>query len=580
MREIFTPRHSEEPGKVMPLGEAVRQAIVPGMILHISSGSDPNAALREIIRLFWGTEPGFTLIASGVTTPYVISLITCQLVKKVITSNCSYTYPTPRPIPLLQEAEKNGSIEIENWSLYSLEQRLMAAAMGVGFMPTKSIMGTSLAEDNVDSFKIISDPFNEENKLGIVKALEPDISIIHGCVADVYGNTILGPPYFSNLWGSRASRNGVIVTVEKIVSPEFIKEHSSLVKIPGYLVRSISEAPFGAHPQSLAGLAIGIEDDYSEDYDFIVNYQKVSRDPNHLDVWLKEWITDCPTQEDYLRKLGTEKIASLKEKASNVDWESELKAGRTLPVEEANSTEMMVVVAARRIQDKVFREGYQTILAGIGIPGLATWLAYYLLRKEGHYVDLLTGTGLVGYTPIPGDPFLMSPANVMTCTMLTDTIEVYGTFVGGARSKCLSVLGAAQIDRYGNINTLRIDNLFFIGTGGAADAINAQESLVVAKQSSQRLIERVPSISCLGDRVKTLVTNLGIMEKDEDEEFTLTSYYAGPGFKTQEISVREIRENCGWELKMTPSLEEIEAPTSDELTILRSLDPQRLFIGK
>ena len=582
MRDIFAPRRNEEQGKVMPLSKAIRQAITPGMELHVSSGNDPNAALREIIRQFWGMEPKFTLISSGVTTPYVISLVHCQLVKKIIAANCSYTYPTPRPIPLLQEAEKKGSIEIESWSLYSLEQRLMAAALGLGFMPTKSIVGTSLAEDNADSFKLISDPFNGKTKLGIVRALEPDISLIHGCVADAYGNTILAPPYFTSLWGARASKNGGIVTVEKLVSSEFIREHSSLVKIPGYLVRSVSVVPFGAHPQGLAGMAIGIEEGYSEDYDFIVGSQKVSREPSQFDAWLKEWITDCQTQENYLQKLGTKRITSLKEKTGRDTGDSELESDlKITTTEEANPTEIMVVTAARSIKSKVIQGGYKTILAGIGVPGLAAWLAYYLLRKEGNNVDLLTGTGLVGYAPRPGDPFLMSPANVMTCTMLTDTVEVYGTFVGGARNKCLSVLGAAQIDQYGNINTLKIDDLFFIGTGGAGDAINARESLVVAKQSPERLKEKVPSVSCPGNKVKTLVTNLGVFEKlDKNEEFTLTKYFAGPGFLTQEARVSEIRKNCGWELKTAQTLEEVGAPTVDELAILRSLDPQRLFIGK
>jgi len=583
MREIFELPGDEGQGKVVPLSEAILQATTPGMRLHICLGNDPNAALCEIIRQFWGTEPKFTLISSGVTTPYLISLIHCRLVKKIITANCSYTYPVPRPIPLLQEAEKKGLIEIESWSLYSLEQRLMAGALGTGFMPTKSIMGTSLAEENADSFQIVNDPFDGKTKQGVVRALEPDISLIHGCVADTYGNTILTPPYFTSLWGPRASKNGVIVTVEKLVSSEFIREHSSLVKIPGYLVRSVSVVPFGAHPQGSAGKAVGIDEGYSEDYDFILDYQEASQDPGKLDAWLNEWVIDCPAQEGYLRKLGSERITSLKRKASRNAWEYELGSNFTFisGAEESNPTEMMVVAAARDVKKKVIQGGYQTVLAGIGAPGLAAWLAYYLLQKEGHNVDLLTGTGLVGYAPRPGDPFLMTPSNLMTCKMLTDTVEVYGTFVGGARSKCLSVLGAAQIDKYGNINTQKINDLFFIGPGGGGDAINARESLVVARQSPERLIENVPFVTCPGNKVKTLVTNLGVFEKlEKDETFTLTKYFTGPGFLTREARVREIKENCGWELKIAQALEESEPPTAEELAILRSLDPQGLFIGK
>lgn len=579
MREIFELGEDEGQGKVMPLSEAIQGAIRHGMTLHVSTGNDPNAALREIISQFWGKDPQFTLVSSGVTTPYVISLIHCKLVKKVITTNCSYTYPTPRPIPLLQEAQRKGLIQIESWSLYSLEQRLMAGALGIGFMPTRSIMGTSLAEENADYFKVMSDPFDENTEIGVVKALEPDISLVHGCVADIYGNTILAPPYFTSIWGSRASKNGVIVTVEELVSSEFIRKHSSLVKIPAYLVRSVSVVPFGAHPQGLASQAIGINGGYSEDYDFILDYQKASTDIDRLNTWLNEWIVDCKAQQDYLGKLGDGRITYLKGKASSDALESGLEPASS--EEKLSPTAMMAIAAAREIKNEVMREGYETMLAGIGAPGLAAWLAYYLLQKEKRYVTLLTGTGLVGYAPRPGDPFLMSPSNVMTCRMLTDTVGVYGTFVGGARSKCLSILGAAQVDKYGNINTLKIDGLYFIGPGGAGDAINARETILVTRQSRERLIDKVPFVSCPGSRVKTLVTNLGVFSKiGEHEAFTLTKYFAAPGFLSQEARVREIKENCGWDLKVAEALEEIDPPTGEELAILRLLDPQRVFTSK
>src|SRR3972149_7792358 len=132
-------------GKVVPLPEAIADCVKPGMKLHMSSGAYANAALREVIRQHWGKAPGFTLISPGVTTPYKISLALSGLAKKIITSNYSYVYPTPRPIPLLQKMGKSGRIEIETWSLYSIEQRLMAGALGVGFMPARSLMGTDVA---------------------------------------------------------------------------------------------------------------------------------------------------------------------------------------------------------------------------------------------------------------------------------------------------------------------------------------------------------------------------------------------------------------------------------------------------
>ena len=356
------------------------------MKLHINIGANANAALREIIRQYRGKRPEFTLISSGVTTPDLINLIASGLVKKVITTNCSYLYPAPRPIPVLQKMHREGFIQIESWSLYSLEQRLMAAALGVGLMPTQSLIGSSLADENDDAFKVILNPFDEKERIGIVKSLAPDISIIHGCVADGEGNTILAPPYFASIWGPRASKGGVIVTVEKIVPTEFIRKHSTLVKIPGYLVKYVCPVTLGAHPQGLAAESIGVVEGYGEDYQFLLNFVEASRRSDRIKDWIEEWIIECPTQEYYLRKLGSDRITFLREKSDETSGRK-LESGSPSSF---NPAEMMIVAAAREIKKIVALRNYQTVLSGIGAPGLAAWLAFYLLKNEDHHIDLMT----------------------------------------------------------------------------------------------------------------------------------------------------------------------------------------------
>lgn len=246
-----------------------------------------------------------------------------------------------------------------------------------------------------------------------------------------------------------------------------------------------------------------------------------------------------------------------------------------------NSTEMMVVAGAREISSMVTPHGFETILAGIGSPALAAWLAFYLLKMKDESVNMMTGLGLVGYAPRPGDPFLMTLSNVMACSMLTDSTEVYGTFVGGANNQCLSVLGTAQIDQFGNINTVKIDGKPLIGLGGGGDAVNARETLIVARQSSRRFMEKIPYVGCVGKNIKTLVTDLGVFKKlGKDETFTLTKYFSTPSPGGKDERLGEIRARCGWEVKVAETLEEVPPPTKEELTILRSLDPGRQFIGK
>jgi glutaconate CoA-transferase subunit B len=281
--------------------------------------------------------------------------------------------------------------------------------------------------------------------------------------------------------------------------------------------------------------------------------------------------------------LGAERISFLRGRSSADAWKYDL--SESSPDLEAhprfNPTEMMVVAAAREISSVVLARGYQTMLAGIGSPGLAAWLAFYLLKKENEHIDMLTGLGLVGYAPRPGDPFLMNLPNVMTCTMLTDTVEVYGTLVGGANNQCISVLGTAQIDKYGNINTVKIGDTPFIGLGGAGDAVNARETIIVTKQSRKRFLEKLTFEGCSGQSIKTLVTDLGIFKKlGDDEIFTLTKYFKIPSIGGKKERLREISDRCGWTVKAAGVLKEVLPPTAEELVMLRALDPRGFFIGK
>ena len=104
--------------------------------------------------------------------------------------------------------------------------------------------------------------------------------------ADPQGNIILGSPYYMgpSTWGARASKEGVVATVEKIVSPDFIRKHSCLVSIPGHIVKSVSEVPFGAHPQGMNSLGLGIDGfrSYRPDIDFIGAYRDTVKDSAKL----------------------------------------------------------------------------------------------------------------------------------------------------------------------------------------------------------------------------------------------------------------------------------------------------------
>jgi acyl CoA:acetate/3-ketoacid CoA transferase alpha subunit len=253
-------------GKVASLHDAIENYVTPGMALHISLQA--GAATCELARQFWDRKPDFSLIMNMIGGHHALSLVHGGLVKKLIFATCADIYPRPYPNPVIQRVFKNNSCELENWSMLSLTQALMAGALNLPYTPTRSVIGSSLADDNKHAFKVVEDVFGSGEKIGLIKSICPDISIVHGWAADSMGNVILsGPP--RDAWAAKASRKGIIVCVEKLVGEDFIRNHSLLVKIPGSLVNAVCVAPRGAHPQNLNAQSLTEFESYGLDYAFL-----------------------------------------------------------------------------------------------------------------------------------------------------------------------------------------------------------------------------------------------------------------------------------------------------------------------
>ena len=565
-----------EPGaqnKLLPLKEAVRQCVKPGMKLHLAGGiGGPGAAICEIIRQYYGKNPGFELIQSTVSG-HAINLLHGNLIRKLIFSACVDISTSGRPSKIMQKVWAEKSIELENWSLCSLEQRLMAGAFGVSFMPTRAIAGSNMARDNRGAFKEIADPFGGKDKIGLVQAINPDISIVHGCVADENGNTILAIPYANDLWGPLASR-GVLVTVEKIVPTDSIRKHAALVKIPGHIVNAVAVAPLGLHPFSLANPGISDFNAYESDTEFLQDLHRAFDDSEKLDAWIKEWVIDCATPEDYLKKLGSQRVKALQKIAiAAVERPDFSSLPPTKP--EYSPEEMVLIASAREITKSVLKSQHRTILVGAGSRAIAVLLAYHQLRAKGYALEIISGNGQVGYEPQTGALGAQGLGVVYSSKMLTDTLTLQGVFVSGKNNRCLSVLGVGQIDKYGNTNsTLTAEGQFLVGSGGANDSANSQEVIVIVNQAKDRFAETLSYVTCPGDRVTTVVSTMGIFTKPTGKgELRLAACFPDPELSSLEDMIKQVHDNCGWQLKLADRVEEVPRPTPDELKMLRWLVP-------
>jgi acyl CoA:acetate/3-ketoacid CoA transferase beta subunit len=156
-----------------------------------------------------------------------------------------------------------------------------------------------------------------------------------------------------------------------------------------------------------------------------------------------------------------------------------------------------------------------------------------------------------------------------------------GIMMPNRRAPCLGTLSAAQVDKFGNLNTTSPEKKTLItGSGGANDVMSAaREVVLIMPQSRKRFVEKLPFITSPGAAAKTLVSTLGVFEKlGDDREFTLTSYFEDQLPKGKEMAIREIQEQCGWDLRTIDSPTKFPVPDDRDLVTLRLFDPDRYFL--
>jgi len=552
------------------IADAIDAHVRPGDAICMVTGHTRwTAAARELIRRWWGHDPGFTLVMPSLSSLGTL-FFRGGLVKKVITGYSGDTFPNFTPNPIFAAAYRSGEVEVEHWSFLAFAQRLEAAARGLPAIATRSIIGSSMAEN--DAFASVATPFGE---IGVLAPLVPDVTLLHAPVADRAGNVAVHPPLLEGVWGALAARRGAVVTVERVVDD--LRPWSHLVRIPAHKVLAVCEAPLGAHPGGLFTGDLPVEG-YGEDYEFWVDARAASRSDD-FDAWIRHWVLDVEDQHDYVERLGAERVAALRAKAAPDSWMID-RATYPPDVDAApNRWEQAAVWGARHLAERVLALGADAVLAGAGVANLAAWLAVAQARARGSQVQLTAEIGLWGYDPTPADPFVLNHRNFWRSTMLNDADTVLGMLVGGPGSTTLACLGGAQVDRFGNVNsTLIPGGAFLVGSGGGNDVASVcTEAIVVALLAPDRTPRECGYVTSPGRAVRALVTDLGTLEKREPAgELVLTAVPAGA--TTLRDRVDAARTACGWDLAVAPEVRELPAPTPEEVARLRSWDPRAWFL--
>ncbi len=193
------------------------------------------------------------------------------------------------------------AVQMVDYSNFTLALALHAGALGVPFMPTYSTLGSDLLKKN-GNLREFPSPVNEE-KLIAVRALRPDVAIIHVQRADESGNAHLWGNLGVAVDGARAARK-VIVVAEEIVAPEVIASDPNRTLIPGFLVAAVVHEPWGAHPSPVQGYC-------GRDHAFFSQYHEQSRELADYENWLARWVAGVANRREYINLLGACRIEAL-----------------------------------------------------------------------------------------------------------------------------------------------------------------------------------------------------------------------------------------------------------------------------
>ncbi len=231
--------------KVMTMKEAISRFVKSGMTLFIGGmqHGEPSAAVHEIVRQ--RIDQLKTVSCLTISTSLLIGE---GRVERVYTGY--YGQDINRNY-WLSRAKKMGKYPVfQEYSHFGIAQALLAGQMGIPFIPVRSQVGSDMMKYNPD-IKLIDDPYTG-GKIGAVKAIVPDVGILHVQRCDADGNAQKWGSLGVDAEGINASGT-VIITTEKIVDSDVVRRDPNRTIIPGYRVAAVVEQPWGAYPMHLAG---------------------------------------------------------------------------------------------------------------------------------------------------------------------------------------------------------------------------------------------------------------------------------------------------------------------------------------
>ncbi len=296
-RAVFATKPRGLVDKVMTVAEAVTRFVHDGDYLAIGGfGTNriPTAVCHEILR-----QNKQNLALSGHTATHDFQILAAgnltgrgQLLTKV---DVAYVVGLEARglSPHSRRVLESGTVEVVEWSNYTLALRYTAAAMGVPFVPVRSLLGTDTLRHS--PAKQITCPFTGE-KLVAIPALYPDVAAIHVHEADRYGNCRFSGTAVADIDLARAAKR-VIITCERLVPHEEMRREPHRTQIPFLCVDAVCEVPFGSYPGNMPG-------EYFSDEDHLKAWMEAEKDPAAFAQFLDDHIFGVRDFAEYIAQCG------------------------------------------------------------------------------------------------------------------------------------------------------------------------------------------------------------------------------------------------------------------------------------
>ena len=285
--------------KLLTIREAIAEFVPDGASVALGLQLEqmiPFAAGHELIRQ---KKRGLTLIGP-ISDILFDQIIAAGCVEQVIAAwvgnvmmGSAYNF---------RRAVEQDGMKVFNMTNFTVALALQAGAMGVPFLPTRTALGSDVAKGNHFFYQVFS-PFEPKESMHAVRALNPDVTIVHVQRADCEGNAHCWGNFGVMIEGVRAAKR-VIVVAEEIVEPEVIASDPNRTVIPAFLVNAVVECRYGAHPSPVQGY-------YKRDDAFFRQYHEQTKTKADSDAWLDHWVYGTGDRLAYMNQLGACRVEDL-----------------------------------------------------------------------------------------------------------------------------------------------------------------------------------------------------------------------------------------------------------------------------